>query len=160
MKAACLSLLLACVGCDAAPDRLPPWDTNAIIDQAVIPHVEGRVEETRVLAWHSEGYVESPRGTVECVLVWVALKPGGSNNYALVKATRNPANGPAWAPELIPHGEFPIRYFSIPPTSAEVVAFTKEWFGPARAGARLNDSSILRHNWKRSTGEYPTVTYK
>ena len=160
MRAACLLILLMCVGCDTTTDRAPPWGTTEIIEQAVAPHVKGKIAETRVLAWHSEGYDEPPRAKVECVLVWVALQPGAPGNYALVRTIRNPAEGAKWSPEFIGNGEPPVRYFQSAPTSEEVVAFAKPWFGPARAGARLYDSSILQHSWRRSTGENPTVSYK
>lgn len=156
----CLIFWLACVGCDAVSDRAPPWDTTEIVNQAVAPYVKGTIEVTRVLAWHSEGYDEPPKVKVECVLVWVALRPGAPGNYALVKTIRNPAQGATWEPEFIAHGDLPVRYFQNAPSSAEIVEFAKEWFGPARAGARLYDSSILRHNWRQSAGEDPKVTYQ
>ena len=94
------------------------------------------------------------------MLVWVKMRSGRRGNYALVRAVRNPADKLLWLPEFIAHGRDPVGYFQLPPTSNEIIAFARPWFGPARAGARLYDSAILRENWRVSTGEDPQVTYR
>lgn len=159
MKATYFVLALVCAVCGAA-DRPPPWSTTEILDEAVVPFVHGNIETSRILAWHSEGYDDPPKVKVECVLVWVQLRLGEKGPYALVRAVRNPAQSLRWTPDFIAHGRNPVEYFWKPPTSDEIVAFARPWFGPARAGARLYDASILKENWRLSTGEDPQIAYK
>lgn len=159
MKCGILFVAFLAVGCEA-PDRPMPWSIEDV-SKGMQLHLGAPIERVRVLAWHDEGYVSPPIVRWQCALLWVDLKlPATAERYALVKMCKGDEKDEGWEPDTDPHRSPAMKRFKRAPASEEVVSFAREWFGPHRAGATLNDSAIRARTWKDVTGSSPTIEYR